>query len=277
MFCILPVESLGEHIWESNLARSPELLGDGDKLYKDSPMCIASHAMYICCTVVIQGPVGADHDKDFRDWMESVGLGDAHRDDQILNDYMNFELKHDNANMEDDDEEARCIPCAPATHAQHAAPAPSTMLTAPWTTPTNIRVEPDNTGLNIIDMGPSTPKYIGKIHAQMTDGGVRAVCKMRDHGDQPDSPCYIWLTAPGHYQDAVACISEWFQGGLSGNLSKDDHRKDAATQRVRFTSYVWLSAMHSISSHHHINVLKIMKSITDDRHIQCMQHQFSCE
>ena len=125
----------------------------------------------------------------------------------------------------------------PADVTPHAIPAVAGP--PPWTLPDHLQVIPSGRAFDIVDNGSSAPRVIGRVTAQMQDGGVRCTCKLPDHSDNSRNPCYIWLRAPGHYAAAIACIGEWLSEGVRNNADHTAHRTAADVQRSHFNEFAW--------------------------------------
>ena len=188
-----------------------------------------------------QGPIGNDFDEDFAAWMKSAGLEKEFGD--------NAKATH----IIDTEEQALIQLCGdPGLEVHDFAPPPpphhptippsvhhqSTIIRPPpWTLPGHIQVIPDGRAFDIVDIGSSVPRVIGRLGAQMQDGGVRCTCKLPGHSTNSQNQCYIWLKAPGHYAAAIACIGEWLSQGIGSNQTV--HRTDADVQRAAFREFAW--------------------------------------
>ena len=143
-----------------------------------------------------EGPVGVDHASDFNQWMKEAGLLQEYCGNIGTGEDLDFQNEED---MEDH---------ATACLEELGKPPPKPDNSGrSWKLPDNIKLETLGKGIDVMDIGSSKPRCIGRIDSQMPDGSLKATCRLPDHSCHTSDPCRMWLKAPGHYAMAIYPIS----------------------------------------------------------------------
>ena len=182
--------------------------------------------------------------------MDSVGLLHAHQADTVMADAI-LMSDQEQQNSMDITAEPSSSPPAPPPPPPPPPPLVPVAPAVPWTIPPNIQFINVGNGFNVMDMGGSVGRLIGKVGAPMAgSGAIRTVCKLPGHSANSKNQCNIWLTAPGCHGAALACIGNWFQDAMVEGADQTKHMTNAAVINAHFKQFVqtlasaWHAARH---------------------------------
>ena len=177
--------------------------------------------------------MGNDFKADFDNWMDSVGLLGEHNGDAWVADTIALEQEQqlNTGTHATNDEDATTPPTPPP-------PIPTPPPPTPWKMPNNIEMVPSGRGYDIMDLGGSSKRCVGRVGAPMAvSGAIRAVCKLPGHSCNSKNQCCIWLTAPGHVNAALSCIGERVNDAMVEGSDQTKHSSAAAVQAARFRDF----------------------------------------
>lgn len=183
-----------------------------------------------------KGCVGADFPGEFAKWVAEHGCTSGMQED--LHWTINDEFESAALELEEPPGDAdEAIVVEPPPKPVSVATIPEPCGPSPWDTVPSLQVEDSGT---VMDFGGSKPVPIGKLYI-LPNGGVRVVCTLPGHADDPAHPCYMWLPpdeARGRLPLAHKCVKHWLHEGQQKLMPWGQHRTLADAQRQLFRHHV---------------------------------------